>query len=170
MSSGVETSSTTDEAWLLVILESQQRLIRKVCWAYTRSPEDRDDLFQDIALRLLSARRNYDSSRRLSTWVYRVALNVAIDFHRRRQRRKQVTLNAETVPQASDLEANDQLEELRELMERQNEIDRALLLLYLDGNSHREIADVLGISESNVGTRLNRLKQKLRETISVTTD
>ncbi len=56
MSSGIDVSPTTDQAWLLATLESQQRLIHKVCWAYTRTPEDREDLFQEIAVRLLGGR------------------------------------------------------------------------------------------------------------------
>jgi len=187
MSPGSAASNTTDQSWLLATLESQQRLIHKVCWAYTRTPEDRDDLFQDIAVRLLSAGRNYDPTRKLSTWVYRVALNVAIDFHRRRQRRRDASIaldaqrqvaapkDDEQLQELRELdeqlqelrELDEQLQELRELMEQQTEIDRALLLLYLDGNSYREIGDVLGISESNVGTRLNRLKNKLRQTKAV---
>jgi RNA polymerase sigma-70 factor (ECF subfamily) len=120
-------------------------LIHKVCWAYTRTPEDRDDLFQEIAVRLLSAARNYDPTRKLSTWVYRVALNVAIDFHRQRLRRRKVLLGFEGDGQPT------------------TEVDRALLLLHLDGNSYREIGEVIGISETNVGTRLSRLKKTLRE-------
>lgn len=156
----------TQTEWLLSTLESQQRLIHKVCWAYTHSPEDHDDLFQEIAVRLLSAVRNYDPTRKLSTWVYRVALNVAIDFHRRRLRRTQVSLGFDgnqEAKSAHDQSAEEQLRELHELLDRQTEADRALLLLCLDGNSYREIGEVLGISESNVGTRLNRLKKTLRE-------
>jgi RNA polymerase sigma factor (sigma-70 family) len=167
MRPGVDLSRSTDESWLLATLESQQRLIHKVCWAYTRTPEDRDDLFQEIALRLLSAGRNYDPTRKLSTWVYRVALNVAIDFHRKRERGRHVVPALDVHREPAAPEADQQIQELRELMERQDEIDRALLLLYLDGNSYREIGEVLGISESNVGTRLNRLKNKLRQTTSV---
>jgi RNA polymerase sigma factor (sigma-70 family) len=159
-------STTTHRDWLLSTLESQHRLIHKVCWAYTRTPEDRDDLFQEIAVRLLSAARNYDPTRKLSTWVYRVALNVAIDFHRQRLRRRKVLLGFEGDGQSTsehDRAADEQLRELRELLERLTEVDRALLLLHLDGNSYREIGEVIGISETNVGTRLSRLKRTLRE-------
>jgi RNA polymerase sigma factor (sigma-70 family) len=159
-------STTIHRDWLLSTLESQHRLIHKVCWAYTRTPEDRDDLFQEIAVRLLSAARNYDPTRKLSTWVYRVALNVAIDFHRQRLRRRKVLLGFEGDGQPTserDRAADEQLRELRELLERLTEVDRALLLLHLDGNSYREIGEVIGISETNVGTRLSRLKKTLRE-------
>lgn len=170
MSSGIDVSPTTDQAWLLATLESQQRLIHKVCWAYTRTPEDREDLFQEIAVRLLGGARDYDPSRKLSTWVYRIALNVAIDFHRRRTTHRKLAFGFDADRESRsvrDRETDDQLLELHELFERQSDVDRALLLLYLDGNSHREIGEVLGISESNVGTRLNRVKNNLRQVAGV---
>jgi hypothetical protein len=118
MISGVDVSQTTDQTWLLATLESQQRLVHKVCWAYTRTPEDRDDLFQEIAVRLISARRNYDPTRKLSTWVYRVALNVAIDFHRQRQRHRKVSLALDEGRHVAAPEADKRLQELRELLDR----------------------------------------------------
>jgi RNA polymerase sigma-70 factor (ECF subfamily) len=100
-------------------------------------------------LRLLSAARTYDPARKLSTWVYRVALNVAIDFHRKRRRRSSERLSFDGELESAsgqDQVVTEQLRELRELLERQSEGDRALLLLHLDGNSHGEIGEVLGIS------------------------
>ena len=129
----------------------------------------REDLFQDIAVRLWSAAGNYDPTRKLSTWLYRVALNVAIDFHRnrRRRRREKLGLDGEREASASgqDPVVAEQLRELHELLEQQSEVDRALLLIHLEGNSHAEIGEVLGISESNVGTRLSRLKKSLRQSV-----
>ena len=97
--------------------------------------------------------------------MYRAALNVAIDFRRRRKRSETLKSLEETREQASPEDAfkNEMSQQLRELMEMQSDADRAILMLYLEGNSHREIADVMGISESNVGTRLNRLKNALRQ-------
>jgi len=121
MSSGIDVSQTADQSWLLATIESQQRVIHKVCWAYTRTPEDRDDLFQEIAVRLLAAARNYDPSHKLSTWVYRIALNVAIDFHRRRTTRRQLSFGFDADREsrsARDREMDDQLRELHELFER----------------------------------------------------
>jgi len=162
-------SVTPDHEWTLSVLEEHQRLIHKVCWVYADSPSDRDDLFQEIAVRLLSAIRHYDRTRTLSTWIYRVALNVAIDFDRKRRRRRKMTLGLEGDQQSTSDEPREnaeQLSELRRLLEQQTEADRALLLLHLSGSSHGEIGEVLGISESNVGTRLSRLKKSLRESVS----
>jgi len=161
--------SSVDHKWFLSVLDSHQRLIHKVCWAYANSAEEREDLFQEIALRLFSAARNYDPARKLSTWIYRVAMNVAIDFHRKRCRRSREQLGFVREPETAsghDQRVTEQLRELRELLEHQSEVDRALLLLHLDGNSHSEIGEVLGISESNVGTRLSRLKKSLRQSVA----
>lgn len=162
------TARSADQAYFLSLIDSHQRMLLKVCWAYTRTEHDRDDLFQEIAGRLWSAFGNYDRNRKFSTWMYRVALNVAIDFRRGRQRRGAEMQSLEDAPDPPfphDESKQEQLEELHELLERQNEADRAILLLCLEGNSYREIAEVIGISESNVGTRLNRLKQSLRESV-----
>src|SRR5262249_10306066 len=113
---------------------------------------------------------NYDRNRKLSTWLYRVALNVAIDSYRRRRRRSKEQLGFDgdlATSSAHDPIVAERLDGLRALLERQSEVDRALLLLHLEGNSHREIGEILGISESNVGTRLNRLKKSLRDSVQL---
>ncbi|HEX2477305.1 MAG TPA: RNA polymerase sigma factor, partial [Lacipirellulaceae bacterium] len=162
------TATSTDQESFLSLIDRHQRMLLKVCWAYTRTSHDRDDLLQEIISRLWAAFGNYDRNRQFSTWMYRVALNVAIDYHRRRQRRETGKLSlADTHdPPSPQNELNqEQLQELHELLERQNEADRAILLLSLEGNTYREIAEIIGISESNVGTRLSRLKKTLRESV-----
>jgi RNA polymerase sigma-70 factor (ECF subfamily) len=160
-----------DHEQFLSLIRSHQRPLLKVCWVYGRTSHDRDDLLQEIVARLWSAFDRYDPDRKFSTWMYRVALNVAIDFRRRQRRwgREAASLDdsgaAVVTEPADDAAKREQLSELRELLEGQSDSDRALLLLYLDGHLHREIGDVLGISESNVGTRLSRLKKSLRESV-----
>lgn len=159
---------TVDHEWFLSVLDAHQRLIHKVCWAYASTRDEREDLFQEIVVRLYSAARTYDPTRKLSTWIYRVALNVAIDVYRKRRQRTKEQIGFEGDLESvagQDSEVAEQLSELRELLEGQSEVDRALLLLHLEGNSHREIGEVLGFSESNVGTRLSRLKAALRESV-----
>lgn len=159
------SKSADDQEFFLTLVGQHQRMLLKVCWAYTRSSHDREDLFQEIVARLWSAFGTYDRNRTFSTWMYRVALNVAIDFRRRQMRRRDETANTDVTNQAashSDGQRQELLEELHELLERQSDADRAILVLHLEGNSHREIAEIIGISESNVGTRLSRLKESLR--------
>ena len=161
----------SDHERFLSLLATHQRPLLKVCWTYGRTSHDRDDLLQEIVGRLWAAFRKYDRSRKFSTWMYRVALNVAIDFRRRQRRWGRETASLDdggaAIPAAATDEATkrQQLRELRELLEHQSDADRAILLLYLECHSYREIGEVLGMSESNVGTRLNRLKKSLRQSV-----
>lgn len=87
------TAKSANEELFLSLVETHQRMLMNVCWAYTRTPDDRDDLFQEIVARLWSAFAGYDRERTFSTWMYRVALNVAIDCRRRGQRREMTVLS-----------------------------------------------------------------------------
>lgn len=167
---------SSDQEHFLSLVESYQRPLLKVCWAYGRTSHDRDDLLQEIVGRLWAAFGKYDRSRKFSTWMYRVALNVAIDFRRRQWRQGRETASLDdggaAVPDSATHDATKlrQLRELRELLDQQSDPDRAILLLYLESHSYREIGDVLGMSESNVGTRLNRLKKSLRQSVHEPSD
>lgn len=162
--------TTSDHELFLSLMESHQRMVLKVCWVY--GANQRDDLMQEIIVRLWGAFGRYDRSRKFSTWMYRVALNVAIDFRRRQRRwgREAAPLD-EVGPEAAATSAEgatkaQKMGELRELLDAQNDADRALLLLYLEGHSYQEIGDILGTSETNVGTRLNRLKKSMRDALN----
>src|ERR1700730_5572291 len=110
----------------------------------------------------------YDDRYPFSTWMYRVALNVAISFSRHETRRRRHIVAAEdsvleSASEGSESSAPDaDLRLLHHSLERLGELDRALMLLYLDGHRHGAIAEILGISETNVGTKIGRLKQRLR--------
>lgn len=152
------------------LLQQHQRALHKVCWVYGTHSHDRDDLLQEIIAHLWSAYPGYEPDRRFLTWMYRIALNVAIDHLRRRKRQSRVWNNLEqqalaATPGVSDIERQQELLDLHCLLDQQSDADRALLLLYLEGQSHREIGDILGMSETNISTRLSRLKQSLRQTI-----
>lgn len=161
----------SDHEYFLSLLETHQRPLLKVCWVYGNSSHDRDDLLQEITGRLWSAFPRYDRNRKFLTWMYRVALNVAIDFQRRQRKRVKETASLEDpagivhATPKDDATKQEQLRELRELLNQQSDADRALLLLYLEGHSHRDIGDCLGMTESNVGTRLNRLKKTMRQAV-----
>jgi RNA polymerase sigma-70 factor (ECF subfamily) len=149
------------------LLERHRGIVLKVAHTYCRHPDDRADLVQEIAAQLWRAFPGYDAARAsVSTWMYRIALNVAISHLRNQQRHPApVPLDEgmHDVPvDANDPEGDERLLLLQRFIERQDPLNRALLLLYLEDRSHREIADVLGISEANVATKISRLKQRLR--------
>ena len=149
------------------LLERNRGLVFKVANGYGRDAEDRADLAQEIAAQLWRAWPAYDPLRPLATWMYRIALNVAISHLRGRSRHDahHVPLDEshEAIEGAADDAEADRLRTLQQLIARLDALDRALLLLYLDERSHREIAEILGLTETNVATRIGRLKQRLRD-------
>ncbi|GAB1408636.1 sigma-70 family RNA polymerase sigma factor [Thermomonas brevis] len=152
-------------------LQAHAGIVRKVAATYAWTPHDREDLMQDIIAALWQAWPRYDPARPFSTWMYRVALNVAVSQVRGETRRRrhhvawEPDVHGAPLP-AHDHEGDERVALLQQAMQALDAMNRALLMLHLDERSHREIAEVLGISESNVGTRLNRLKARLRQALT----
>ncbi len=159
-----------DQAEFAALLQRHRGIVFKVANTYGAGADDRADLAQDIAVQLWRAWPGYDCGRNFTTWMYRIALNVAISFARGDglRRRHVVPLDDELhdLPsengEARAHEHAQHVELLRRFIARQAPLDRALLLLYLEERPQREIAEILGISESNVSTKINRLKQRIR--------
>lgn len=157
----------TDHADFESAIAAHHGILIKVAASYAFDPHDRADLVQEIALQLWRAWRGYDPSRTVSTWMYRVALNVAIT-HRRRARTRQdhepLGADHEDLVGAHDVDAEtrERLEIVQAAMRGLGALDRALLLLHLEGLGNAETGDVLGLSEGNVAVRLTRIRQQLR--------
>ena len=151
------------------LLEQHGGIIRKVAFGYARTENDRRDLMQEIALQLWRAYPRYSPERPFSTWIYRIALNVAISFLRSNTRLVRQTVPLEQVDHemadesSVSPETKERLAILQQVIAELGPLDRALLLLYLDDNSYREIASILGITETNVATKLSRLKERVRK-------
>ena len=140
-------------------------LIHKIAYAYCRDLKDREDVGQEVAVQLWRSRHRYDERYKETTWVYRIALNVAISFYRRERRHREghLSLDAHAITIAATcVEPSEDVQLLLRCIDDLGALDKALVLLYLDGNDHASIAEVLGISESNVGTKLLRIRNKLR--------
>lgn len=152
-------------------LEEHKKILYKICNSYCRDRDARDDLAQEIIIQLWQSFGKYDENRRFSTWMYRIALNVAISFYRReRTRTRHVISDEEHVLEAAN-ETESQSEEMRVLyqfIEGLDPLNKALVLLYLDGNNYQEIAEVVGISETNVATKISRLKSKMKQELGET--
>lgn len=158
-----------DKETFLGLLEQHGGIVRKVAAGYSTGLADRHDLVQEIMLQLWKAYPRYSPERPFSTWMYRIALNVAISFLRRNTHpaRQTVSLDEsafelmyESAPEAA---TDERIPLLQQVIASLPPLDRALMLLYLDEHSYREIAAILGITETNVATKLNRLKQRVRE-------
>ena len=155
------------ESWLI----EHKGVVLKVARAYTLTTEDCQDLAQEILLQVWRSLPQFQGRASASTWFYRVALNTALDWHRkehRRQERQQPILAIEDLSVAG-LDSSQQLvqcevvERLYAAIRQLPKTDAALILLYLDDQSYRQMAEVLGISQGNVGVKLNRAKKALGE-------
>ena len=161
-----------DKEEFLRLLEEHGGIIRKVAAGYTSSVSDRHDLSQEITLQLWKAWPRYSPDRPFSTWMYRIALNVAISTLRRNTHPARQTVSLEEseleLPDESRpaTEADERIPLLRQVIVSLPPLDRALLLLYLDDHSYGEIAAIIGITETNVATKLSRLKQTVRNHIT----
>ena len=148
------------------LLDGHKKILYKVCNSYCRNRDDREDLAQEIVVQLWRSFSTFDESFRFSTWMYRIALNVAISFYRRESSRKRYVLSDdERVLNAVDETASQpaEIQDLYQFIEGLDPLNKALVLLYLDGDSYSEIADVLGISETNAATKISRLKQTMKQ-------
>ena len=156
----MEASPFTD------LIRRNAGLIHRIARAYCRDAADREDVVQEIAMQLWRSRERYDERYRQTTWVYRIALNVAISFQRRERRHRERRLASDahliTVVAPIEAEPGEDVQLLSSCIEDLGALEKALVLLYLDGNDHASIAEVFGISVSNVGTKLHRTKDRLR--------
>lgn len=152
------------------LLQRHAGIVFKVANSYARGGDDRAELVQEIAAQLWQAYPRHDPARSFSTWMYRVALNVAISHLRSQSLRRRhdagpldEALHDTADAGGIDHEREQHIRLLQGFIARQQPLDRALLLLYLEDRAQREIADILGISESNVSTKIGRLKQRIRD-------
>jgi RNA polymerase sigma factor (sigma-70 family) len=156
----------------LSLVQGHQKLLHKLAYVYCRRAEDRRDLIQEMLIQLWKSFDSFDGRVQFSTWMYRVAMNVAISFYRSERRAThalvsldEFDLDISVVDDAFQTDT-DNMRSLKTLIDQLDEINRALIIMFLDGSSHDEIGAVLGISASNVGTRLGRLKQKLKDSLA----
>lgn len=159
--------TSTEKDTFELLIESNKGIIYKVANAYCKDEEDRKDLVQEIVIQLWKSLDRYDDSFKISTWIYRIALNVAISFFRKESKRKasqtsisEGIFNLKEEESGTELESN--LNLLQQFISELKELDRALMLLYLEQKTHKEMADILGLSESNIATKISRIREKLR--------
>ena len=149
-------------------LSQHQRILFKVAYMYCRDRDDRQDLIQEMLIQVWRGYAKFDARVQFSTWMYRIAVNVAISHYRSERRRIRDTVPLEEygldIAAADALFSNDgdNMRALRQMIDGLDPLNRALILLFFEGFSSEEIAEVVGISASNVSTRINRLKTKLQ--------
>jgi RNA polymerase sigma-70 factor (ECF subfamily) len=153
------------EKEFLDMIEAQKRTIYKVCYIYANDQDDLNDLFQETVLNLWKGFPSYRGDSKLTTWVYRIAMNTCITFLRHASNRPQtVPMTANVACQmAADEDTEARLQDLYKLINQLGKLERALILLWLEERSYQEMADILGLSKANVAVKLNRIREKLKK-------
>jgi RNA polymerase sigma-70 factor (ECF subfamily) len=140
-------------------------IIIKICRAYTTNESDFEDYYQEVCLQVWRSRNSFKQQAQWSTWVYRIALNVCLTLHRKDKKRGNRTSELEQLEHHDPNHAfNDEsLNLLYAAIRKLEEVDRAIILLYLEEKSYREIAEIMGATTNNIGVRINRIKNKLKK-------
>ncbi|HMI01787.1 MAG TPA: RNA polymerase sigma factor [Pedobacter sp.] len=165
--------SDQQEKLFLDVIEQHKGIIYKIAKSFKKDQEDKNDLVQEIIFQLWRAFPGFDERSKLSTWMYRVALNVAISSYRKEKNKNQLIVPwPENLMDFSAAEEADgtNLNLLQQFINELKELDRALMLLYLEEKSGKEMAEILGLSEANIRTKINRIKEQLKQRFSTIKD
>jgi RNA polymerase sigma-70 factor (ECF subfamily) len=148
------------------LLEKHQNIVHKVCRLYTNNQDAHNDLFQEITIQLWKAYPKFRGDAKFSTWMYRVGLNTAITIYRKNKRRVKTQEFEAFQFKISDEDFDDteeqQLKLLYKAVHQLNDIEKALIFLYLEDKNYSEISETMGISEVNARVKMNRIKTKLK--------
>jgi RNA polymerase sigma-70 factor, ECF subfamily len=151
----------------LDILENNIGIILKIAGVYAHTIHDREDLINDITLELWKSFGSFKGESKISTWLYRVALNTSMNFKRKRKKDRLFFLDdikqTDNPGWFTECQDTSQSEILYQCIDELNELNKAIILLYLDGRSHEEISDITGVSKTNVGTRISRIKEQIKK-------
>lgn len=161
---GCNLNAMEQEAFIRLIKENEG-IIYKVSTVYARDEEDRKDLYQEIVYQLWKSAGTFRGEAKQSTWLYRIALNTSITHLKRSKKRHHQVPIDEAVLNRIDAPEGFQEEQVTAFYQQiklLNALEKGLVLLYLEGKSYDEMAEISGLSTSNVGTRLGRIKQKLK--------
>lgn len=148
------------EKEFLEMVKLNERIIYKVVSFYADDNQNINDLYQEVVLHLWKAYNSFRGESKVSTWIYRIALNTCITYYRRSKKHSGLTIINTDIPDIP--EKNEDIAELYRLINRLGKIERALVLLYLDEKSYKEIADISGLTVTNVATKISRIKEKLK--------
>lgn len=155
----------------VLLIAQDQALIHKVCSMYCRDTEERKDLFQEIVLQLWRSYPTFKHESKVSTWMYRVALNTAVSSFRKNSRRPHHASLSDLdldIPASPDTSAEYELKikYLYAAIDQLSQVEKAIVMLYLEERSYDEMAEIIGITKTNVGVKLNRIKAKLEKLLT----
>jgi len=153
------------EKEFMTVIREYDRVIYKVCYMYTSPNAPLSDLYQDVVLNLWRAYTKFRNECKISTWIYRIALNTCISFIRKEKNVPELislTYQVDWVSERRDPQ-NDMIRQLYRMINQLGQLDKSIILLYLEEKSYEEISEITGLTITNVATKLNRIKEKLRK-------
>jgi RNA polymerase sigma-70 factor (ECF subfamily) len=161
---------TNESEKFLNVFQDNLGIVLKIARAYTSNLQDKEDLINNIALELWKSFKNFNGKAKISTWIYRVALNTSMNYKRKKKKDSLFFyLNdlkkEDNYSWFQEQDHSSELDILYQCIDELNEINKAIILLYLDGNSHEEISEITGISKTNVGTRIARIKEQIKNLV-----
>ena len=158
-----------EEKKFISLINEHQGLIHKVCIMYENDPDVRNDLFQEIVLQLWKSFSSFRGEAKITTWMYRIALNTAISGFRKQTRNVKTEDLKELHMNISDAWADDREEDIQRLhsaIRQLSEIERAMIMMALEEVPYDDIAETIGITQNNVRVRMNRIREKLKKLMS----
>ena len=145
-------------------------IIIKICRAYSNSQEDFEDYYQEVCLQIWRSKENFKDKSKWSTWIYRLSLNVCLTLLKKETKKNNLFVLNEPISteinQDEQTFSDDSLNQLYTSIKQLAEIDRAVIILYLEERSYKEISEIIGTSTSNIGVRINRIKKRLKKIIN----
>jgi RNA polymerase sigma-70 factor (ECF subfamily) len=151
------------------LFKENQGIVHKICNIYFYDRLEKEDYFQEIVIELWKAFPNFKGQSKFSTWMYRVALNSAIDLMRKERTQPQLikfTQQEFNIPDDHGKEISDKQEELYRAIYLLSEVEKAIIILYLEDYSYKEISEIIGISETYTGVKINRIKTELQKKLN----
>ncbi len=144
-------------------------IIIKICRAYTNSQEDFEDYYQEVCLQIWRSKDSFKEQSEWSTWIYRLSLNVCLTLLKKKKNNKQHQTSDYLPPEAiedSRVFTDESLNQLYDAIKKLSEIDRGVILLYLEEKTYQEIADIIGTNPNNIGVRIKRIKERLKKILA----
>lgn len=158
--------STNLENTFIQFLKENQRLVHKICRIYTNNEQDHEDLFQEITIQLWKSFPGFKGEAKFSTWMYRVALNTAITLFKKPKKKdlqhSEVDISSLKIEYETYEDNEHKLKKMYNAIYELSDIEKALIMMYLEDKSYREIGEILGITEGNARVKMNRVKNNLK--------
>ena len=161
-------TASEKEQLFLRLLEANKTQIHRICWGFSKHSEEAEDLFQEVLLLIWKGLDGYQGKSAISTWVYRITVNTCLYWKKKKKKMpldalQQTDITSDSKNVEEQMIYNDKMDQLKKAIQQLNEVDRTIALLLLESVSYKEIAEITGLTTSNVGVKISRIKKRIKE-------